>query len=387
MRRYLELLRLPGIPRVTASQLFARLPLGMISLAILLHVEHVSGSYATAGATVAFVSIGQAVAVPFTSRLVGTLGIRATVSITATINAGGLVVLSLVPLDGVIPFAIGLLIGASVPPIMPAIRALYPRLVPEDKVSALFALDTTAQELIWIGGPVLAAALSSASSPALSLWAAAAITVVGTAWFVTTPRLSEVTIAPATGTVGRVMLNRSVLLAMIASGALMASFMALELGVVARFDGDEGIAAVALAVSAFGSLVGGLTLGHRRFRLPEIVGAFAIVAIGTGLAAVAPDFLLLVLALFVAGFGFAPGLAALYYMVSNVVEEKSAAEAFGWLSTAGLAGAAAGTALGGLMSEQLGFGGAFLAALLLTLVTVIAPLLARIPGPLQGLAR
>jgi len=49
VRTYLELVRVPGVLRVTVSQLVARFPLGMLSLAVLLHVRHASGSYALAG--------------------------------------------------------------------------------------------------------------------------------------------------------------------------------------------------------------------------------------------------------------------------------------------------------------------------------------------------
>ena len=64
MAGYRDLVRVPGVLNVTASQLFARLPLGMLNLAILLHVQSSSGSYAVAGAVVACVSVGEAVAMP-----------------------------------------------------------------------------------------------------------------------------------------------------------------------------------------------------------------------------------------------------------------------------------------------------------------------------------
>ncbi|OMC03016.1 hypothetical protein A5734_13170 [Mycolicibacterium fortuitum] len=62
MRVYRDVLRAPGVLNVTASQLFARLPLGMLNLAILLHVQSKTGAYALAGAAVACVSVGEAVA-------------------------------------------------------------------------------------------------------------------------------------------------------------------------------------------------------------------------------------------------------------------------------------------------------------------------------------
>ena len=50
---------MPGVVNVTASQLFARLPLGMLSLAILMHVHRLTGSYALAGIVVAAVGAGE----------------------------------------------------------------------------------------------------------------------------------------------------------------------------------------------------------------------------------------------------------------------------------------------------------------------------------------
>ena len=161
MRTYLELVRVPGVLRVTVSQLVARLPLGMLSLAVLLHVRHASSSYALAGLVVASVSVGEAVAMPLVSRSVGLLGIRPPVLVAALLNATGMLLLAFGPPQPVLMVALGVVIGASVPPLMPVVRALYPRLVPRRTVPALFALDTSAQELIWITGPVVATLLAA----------------------------------------------------------------------------------------------------------------------------------------------------------------------------------------------------------------------------------
>lgn len=386
MRKYLELLRVPGILRVTASQLVARFPLGMLSLAILLHVEESVGSYAVAGAVVACVSIGEAVTVPLTSRLVGVFGVRPTLLAAATIHAAALLVLTTISATEWLLLFLGLLVGASVPPVMPAIRALYPRLVPRPIVSALFALDTTAQELIWIVGPVVATLLAAAFSTTVPLYLAAVITIGGIIWFVSTPRLSEIRIERSSSRFGRVLLSRSVGLAMFASFALVASFMALEIGVVSQFDGEGIVAGAAIAVSALGSLVGGVLFGHRHIRLRGLVAALSVVAIGTGLAGAVPGLILLCLALFVSGLGFAPALAALYFMVSNIVDERAATEAFGWLNTAALVGAAAGTAVAGVMGDAFGPGGAYAAATVLAVAAAASPAVMRLTGPIKGMS-
>jgi hypothetical protein len=61
---------------------------------------------------------------------------------------------------GALPVAAGL----CRPPTDAALRAMWPRLVRRDEVAAAYALDSTAQELIWISGPLLLAALLATGS-------------------------------------------------------------------------------------------------------------------------------------------------------------------------------------------------------------------------------
>ena len=94
MGTYRNLLRVPGVLNVTAAQLFARLPLGILSLAILLHVQGLTGSYALAGAVVASVGVGEAIAMPVTARLAGRLGVARTLATASVVNASGTVALA-----------------------------------------------------------------------------------------------------------------------------------------------------------------------------------------------------------------------------------------------------------------------------------------------------
>lgn len=377
MRTYLELVRVPGVLRVTVSQLVARFPLGMLSLAVLLHVQRASGSYALAGLVVASVSVGEAVAMPLLSRSVGAVGIRPPVLAAALLNATGMLLLAFGPPLPVLLVVLGVVIGASVPPLMPVVRALYPRLVPRRAVPALFALDTSAQELIWIAGPVAATLLSGAVSTQAPLVLAAAVTLGGTVWFLLTPHIAGVRL-PRSGTrPGTVLLARSVRLAAAASLALVASFGALQLGLIARFDGDSVLAGVAIAVASLGSLIGGIAFGHRRMGPRTLALVLGGVAVATGAAGLVPGIPLLYGVLFLSGLGFAPSLAALYAMVSGALPESSAPEAFGWLNTAGLIGAAAGTAVAGVLGDALGAPGPFVAA---TAASVVAAVLPVVPG-------
>jgi MFS family permease len=367
--------------RVTASQLFARLPLGMLSLAILMHVSETTGSYGQAGLVVACVSIAEAIAMPISARLTGRFGVTPVVLIAATINSIGFFALALAPAHLILLSALGILVGASIPPMMPVVRALYPRMVPADTVRALFAFDTTAQELIWVTGPVVVTVLTSLVSTAAPLLAAAAITLTGSIAFVLSLQPRQPRIARSSSSFGRVLARQEVLLAFVANLALVASFMALEVGVVAQL--GHSMAGVAISVSSLGSLIGGLLIGQRQLGLGGLAATLAVVVVGTAVTAVVTGPLQFV-ALFVAGFGFAPAMAVLYHAVSRGVAESAAAEAFGWLNTGALAGGAAGTAVSGVLNDAWGPIGSYAVALALAVGAAVSPLIARLAGPVRG---
>lgn len=381
MGSYLRLLRTPGVFRVTASQLFARLPLGMLSLAILMHVSATTGSYGQAGLVVACVSLAEAIAMPVTARLTGTFGVTPVVLSAATVNSVGFLALALAPAHLVLLAALGTLVGATIPPMMPVVRALYPRMVPADTVGALFAFDTTAQELIWVAGPVVVTVLTSLMSTAVPLLAAAGITLTGSIAFVLSLQPGPPRIARGSSSFGRVLARQEVLLALVANLALVAAFMAMEVGVVAQL--GHSLAGVAISVSSLGSLIGGLVLGQRQLGLGALVATLAVVVAGTALTGLVTGPLQFV-ALFAAGFGFAPAMAVLYHAVSRGVAENVAAEAFGWLNTGALAGGAAGTAVSGVLNDAWGPVGSYVVATALAVGAAVSPLVARLAGPVRG---
>lgn len=386
MRAYMELIRVPGVVGVTASQLFARLPLGLLSLAILLHVQDRTGSYAVGGAVVAACSIGEALAMPVTARLLGRVGMTPILVTAALVNGVSMAVLAFADASAPVLMALGFLVGASVPPLLPAVRALYPQMVPGDGLRALFALDTTAQELIWVVGPVAATFLASAVSTSIPLVFSGAVTVVGTLWFLLSARRFRPRIARSGAAFGKVLTQPSVILAMVASLALVASFMALEVGVLALFGENKISAGMALAAASVGSLIGGVLLGHRRLGVRGLVLALMGVALGTVMFGLADSYWLQLAALFGSGLGFAPALAALYVMVSHETDEESAAEAFGWLNSGALVGGAMGTALGGVVADAAGPFGVVMASAGLALAAACTPLIARAAGPVSGLS-
>jgi len=98
-------------------------------------------------------------------RAAGTIGAATTLITTATVNTGALLAMALSnsTKPGILILR-GFLVGVSLPPIAPIVRAIYPQLVEPSAVRAPFALDTIAQELIWIAGPVITTSLAATIS-------------------------------------------------------------------------------------------------------------------------------------------------------------------------------------------------------------------------------
>jgi MFS family permease len=259
---YSNLLKTRGVARIIAAQLTARFPFGMLSLAFLLHIERVHDSYGAAGLVLAALSIGQAIAGPLTSRLMGVWGMRQVITITMVICAIAISAIALLPLT--IPAAMGvaLVAGLTMPPIQPAVRTIYPKMVNSKQLTPLFSLDASAQEIIWVVGPVITTFVSTQIGTVWGILLAVVFLVGGGTWFIASPELGRVRIPRSRRKLGAVLTKPPVLLATIVGFLLVAACAAIEAGVVATF-GHGGLeAGIVLAIFAVGSLVGGLSLGH-----------------------------------------------------------------------------------------------------------------------------
>ena len=81
--------------------------------------------------------------------------------------------------------------------------------------------------------------------------------------------------------------------------------------------------------------------------------------IGSALAIFAWEFWSLAFALVIAGLGIAPALAVMFSIVSASVKFSDTAEAYGWVGTGQLIGAALGSAIAGFLIDEFGPEGAF----------------------------
>ena len=354
MKSYWTLLRTPGVSRLIGAQLTARFPFGMLSLAFLIHIERIFDSYGAAGLVLGAMSIGQAIAGPLTSRLMGRLGMRPVIIATMFICAVSIIVMALVPLSIPSLMLIGFVSGLSTPPIQPAVRTIYPKIVNSRQLTPLFSLDASAQEIIWVLGPVIATFVALQVSTTAGILLAAFFLVAGGIWFVSLPEVGRVRIPRSRRKIGVVLKKPAVLLSTIVGFTLVAACAAVEAGVVAVFGHGSADAGWVLGIFAIGSLIGGLALGHAPIGPWALAARMLIVTIGLALASLWLTFWWLSLALLVAGVGIAPAFAVLFGIVSASVKFSDTAEAYGWVGTGQLIGAAMGSAIAGFSIDHSG---------------------------------
>jgi MFS family permease len=354
-----------------AAQLVARFPNGMMSLAILMHVERQTGSYGAAGIVLAAASVGQAIAGPITSRWMGAWGLRRALSLTTAVCFLAIVGLALLPLGMAGYMTLALLAGLSTPPVQSAVRTIYPKLVNAGQLTPLFSLDASLQEIIWIVAPVLITLVSTQIGTVTGLLMVAAILAGGGAWFILSPEVGRVRIPRSRRAFGLVVLKPPVLLATVIGFLLIGACSAVEVGVVATF-GHGGLeAGLVLAVFSVGSLAGGLTFGHIPIGPWAMARRLLIVTIGLSLTMFFLNAFWIGGTLLAAGIGIAPALAVLFAITTASVKFSETAEAFGWAGTGQLIGAAAGSAVAGLLIDSGGPRGAYLAAALFALAGLI----------------
>ena len=372
MNRYRDLLTTPGVARIIAAQLTARLPSGMISLAYLIHVERIFDSYGQAGLVLAATSFGQAVAGPLTSRWMGRWGMRTVISLTLVVSLISMAAVAFLPMVLAGYMLFGLLGGLATPPIQPAVRTIYPKMVNSRQLTPLFSLDASAQEIIWVMGPVITTFLAIQIAPPVAISVAGFFLLSGGVWFLACPEVGSVRIPPSKRRLGSVLKNGAVLLSTVVGFLLIGSAAAVEVAVVSVF-GDEGAeAGILLSMWAIASLIGGLALGGVQIGPWAMTTRMVIVAIGMLLALASTNFWWLLFSLAIAGAGIAPALAVMFAIVSASVKFSETAEAYGWVGSGQLIGAALGSAVAGFAIDAYGSFGGFVAALIFALVGTAA---------------
>jgi MFS family permease len=390
----------PGATRLFAISILARLPLTMLSIGLLVHAEHLTGSFAAAGIVAGAYAISLGIGGPLLGGLIDRRGQTGALVLSGVAAAVFLVVIAMLPVGVPVVVLVALATGTGVmtPPLGSCMRTLFPGLMRDaEAVRSAYAVEATASELTWIGGPPIVLAAGALWSTGGAIGAAAIGVLAGTLAFAFQP--ASRAWRPATGTTrqrGGAMRAPAIQTLVVVLVAVGVVFGAVEVAVAAAADGFGAAAAAGplLGIWGAGSLVGGM-VAVRLGGGVQGAGALALVlgALTVGhlaLATATGSMFVLAAVLLVAGASIAPTYAIVYAMVDRAAPEGTATEAFAWLNTAVAIGAAAGSAAAGVLADSTGPAAAFavagaagLVALLIAMVrsgTLVRPVVVAEPA-------
>jgi len=360
--QYASFFRLPDVARLLAMAVLARMPLGTVTLAMLLHVRALTGSFAAAGATVGAYLGASAITAPFVGRFIDRRGPRLALLVTGIGCPAALLVLWLAkPLALTTPtmWLVAALAGALSPPISVLTRTMWRyRFEDESARTLAFALDGVLIEFSFTAGPALIALLLALGSPAVAFGAAFVFATLAVPTFVASPALRYWQHDPHAKRHLLGPLTEPRLLAVFATTFLLTLALGLlEVGYpgFAANVHRPPLAGLLIAVNSIGSAVGGLIYGGLHIALArerQLRWILALLVLPLALQSLIASAGLLAIVAFVAGLCIAPSLTVVTLLISSYAPARYATEAFTWSATCIVSGIGAGNALGGLLLEH-----------------------------------
>lgn len=360
--RYAAFFRLPDVTRMLVMAVVARMPLGTVTLALLLHVRAITGSFAAAGAAVGSFLGASAIAAPLIGRWIDRHGARRALIVMGVASPLAMLVLWIAEPLRLSPPAIALaaaVAGALAPPITVLTRTMWRhRFADGDARRTAFALDAVLVELAFTLGPALIAVILVVGSPTTAFGAAWCFNAIAVPTFLASPALRYWKHDPHAERHLLGPLTQPRLLAVFATTFLLTcSLGMLEIGYpgFAARAGHPPLAGVLLAINSIGSALGGLIYGGIHFATaPErqLRRVLALLVLPIAVQATIDSSVLLASTAFVAGLLIAPTLTIVTLLVSSYAPSRYATEAFTWSATCIISGIGAGNALGGVLLER-----------------------------------
>lgn len=360
MEAFGRVLRVPYVAVIFAAATLGRLPYGIEGLATVIFVQQETGSFATAGAVAASIQVAAGIGLPVLGRVIDVLGQTRILLLTAVAHAAAGVAL-IVLVDGeasiLVLCAVAFVVGFSFPPLSPALRSLWGDLLGDDAqlLRSAMAFDAITLEIVFIGGPLLAALLIVVASPTAALVTGYALGALGSVAFAALPP-SRRWRGSGEGSFGLGPLRSPGLLTLLGTAACLGIALGtLEVGLPAFGIAEDSTSAgpMAIAALAVGSAIGGLVYGSRTTArlVPGYIAFAAAMPVGLALLAVPTSIVAMLLLAPLAGLALAPFSAASNEIAGSVVPRENVTEAYAWVVTATIVGVAIGIGVGGAVIE------------------------------------
>ncbi|WP_435279010.1 MFS transporter [Streptomyces sp. 1222.5] len=384
---YGQLLRTRGAWTFLLPGFAARQPFAMLTISIVLLVQHTTGSYGAAGAAAAATGVSMALFAPYSGRLADRYGQRAVLLpgvLVHTLAGLTLTALALAHAPLWALFLAAVPTGASVPQVGPMVRARWGvKLQGSPLMTTAAAFESVTDELTFVVGPLLATALCTAVTPSAGLVTEAALTLVGGLLFAA-QKCTQPTV-DANGEHARVQHAsalrvpgvRVLIVTFLGIGSVFGG-MQVSLAAFTESIGEPGLNGVLYGVFAAGNMLSGVACGAIAWKVApqrRLVLGYAALALSASALWTAHSVLLLAALGLLVGMCNAPSLITGYTLVDSLVPAGARTEAFTWLTGAVALGQAAAVTVAGQLEDRLWDGAGFLvpmAGTVLALVTLVA---------------
>jgi MFS family permease len=326
-----------------------RLPSAMAALTIPLTLREAGSGYGFVGAAAGSYAIASAVGSPLLGRLVDRWGQTRILIPTAVLASAGFVAIALAPRQHAVVIVGAVLAGAMTPPLEPCLRVLWPTIAPEGRLEAAYALDSSAQELVFVAGPLVVTASVAAASPTAALYVQAALGLLGVAVVAgAAPSRSWRAGTRSQDWLGPLRSGRLVTLlsALFGAGFAIGTLNVLVVSYAERWHVPGG-APTLLALNALGALCRVLVYGSRSWPgdAPTRGVLFAAgLVVGYALLILVPSPPYMVALMLLTGMFLAPLLTVTFVLVGELAPPGTTTEAFAWLVTLFACGTSLGSA-------------------------------------------
>lgn len=379
MRRYRDLLRVPGVGRLTAAVLLGRVSTSMLNLALLVAITQRHG-YAAAGLVMMVFAVVNAVAGPVRGRQADR---REPHRVLLTLLAGHAVawvaLLAGLLADVSVPLlcvAVGLL-GATVPPSGPVVRGLWPTLVPAERLPTAYAFDAALNTATFLAGPMVAGGLLLVLPAQAVVGATGAVKLTGDLLVAMAPTVRRGKENARHGGFFGPLAQPRVRLLLVMVAMDTTGFGCLEVAAVAAASG-RGTAGILTSAMALGAVVSGIGYGARTWpgtRRAQLVALHAAGGVVLVLAGLGSTTALLVAAASYTLYGLVNGPVETLQqvLVGDLTPEGQRIEAFAWVFSVMWAGFGIGTTVAGhLVSDGRPALALYVAAVLQAVIALVA---------------
>lgn len=369
---YREIFSAPGTKGFSLAGFIARMPISMMGIGIVTMLSQLRGDYWLAGAVAATFTLSSALLAPHISRMADQLG-QSRILLPTTGISVFFAILLLLCTKYEAPYwtlFLSALCAGCMPNMSAMVRARWTKLYRgSHKLHTAFSFESVVDEICFIIGPVLSVSLSVMFFPEAGPLLSSVFLTIGVCLF-TLQKSTEPPVHPRDitnkGTVFTIGSLRVLVFTLIAIGTIFGTIDVVSVA-FAEHQGNAVAASFVLSFYAIGSCLAGLIFGTLKLSTPPY-NQF-LIAVTLSMITMLPLFFVntiawLIVIVFFAGISVAPTMIITMGLVEKIVPESKITEGMTWAITGLGIGVSLGSAIAGLVIDNLGARAGFSVAII-----------------------